>query len=156
MNEPKRQVYAWGNGIYGQLGTGEEIMNQNIPVKISELSNKKIKKLLAAFDNSAILTDDNEFLVWGKTRDGSIGAVNGGGTFNITVPALFPYSDEIEGKIKEVSIAREHGALVTEEGKLYTWGIDLYDKLGHEVDTQDVNLNIYYSLLIKEPSSCFI
>lgn len=137
MNEPKRKVYAWGNGIYGQLGTGDEIMTQNIPAEISQLNNSKIKKIFAAFDNSAVLTEDQEFLVWGKTRDGSIGAVNGGGTLNITVPALFPYSDQIEGKIKEASIAREHGALVTEDGKLYTWGIDLYGKLGHQVDSQE-------------------
>jgi len=131
-----RKIYSWGNGIYGQLGTGEEQMNQNIPIEISELNNLKIKKVYASFDNSAVLTNDNEFLVWGKTRDGTIGSVNGGGTTNITVPALFPYSDQIEGKLKEVSLSREHGGLVTEEGKLFTWGIDLYDKLGHQANIE--------------------
>jgi len=146
MSEPKRKVYAWGNGIYGQLGTGDEIMNQNIPIEISELSKAKIKKIFAAFDNSAVLTYENDLLVWGKTRDGSIGSVNGGGTFNITVPALFPYSDKIEGEIKEVSIGREHGGLVTEDGKVYTWGIDMYDKLGHHGNSQD-NIVINDSML---------
>lgn len=140
MNETKRKIYCWGNGIYGQLGTGDEIMNQNIPIEVSELKEIKIKKILASFDNSAVITKYNEFLVWGKTRDGSIGLVNGGGTLNITVPALFPYSGQIEGIIKEVSLSREHGALVTDRGKLYTWGIDLYDKLGHEINIHTKNV----------------
>lgn len=127
----KKNIYAWGNGIYGQLGTGEEIMNQNIPIVIDDLQNKDVKKIFSFFDNSAILTKDNELLVWGKTRDGNIGQFVGGGINNITVPALFPYFDDIEGKIENISISREHGGLVTDNGKIYTWGIDLYGKLGH-------------------------
>ena len=106
-------------------------MNQNIPVEISSLKNYKIKKIFAGFDNSAVLTPDEKLLVWGKTRDGSIGYFSGGGTTNITVPSLFSYFDDIDGLIKSFSIGREHGAIVTEDGKLYTWGIDLFDKLGH-------------------------
>ena len=82
---------------------------------------------------------EKELLVWGKTRDGSIGQFIGGGTSNITVPALFAYFDQIEGKIENLSISREHGGLVTEQGKLYTWGIDLYGKLGH---TEDLNKKV--------------
>ena len=55
-------------------------MNQNIPILIEDLNDKDVKKIFAAFDNSAILTEEKELLVWGKTRDGSIGQFIGGGT----------------------------------------------------------------------------
>jgi alpha-tubulin suppressor-like RCC1 family protein len=110
-------------------------MNQNTPIIIEDLNDKDIKCIFAAFDNSAILTKEKELLVWGKTRDGSIGQFIGGGISNITVPGLFPYFDQIEGKIENFSISREHGGLVTDKGKIYTWGIDLYGKLGHSEDS---------------------
>jgi len=110
-------------------------MNQNTPIKIEDLNEKNIKNIFASFENSAILTEEKELLVWGKTRDGSIGQFIGGGMSNITTPALFPYFDDIEGKIENVSIGREHGGLVTDNGKLFTWGIDLYGKLGHSDDS---------------------
>lgn len=116
-------------------------MNQNTPIKIENLNDKNIKKIFAAFDNSAILTEENELLVWGKTRDGSIGQFTGGGISNVTIPGLFPYFDQIEGKIENVSISREHGGLITDTGRIYTWGIDLYGKLGHsELSYKKVNI----------------
>lgn len=114
-------------------------MNQNIPIVIEDLKDKDIKNIFSAFDNSAILTEEKELLVWGKTRDGSIGRFIGGGISNITVPALFPYFDEIEGKVENLSISREHGALVTDKGKIFSWGIDMYGKLGH---TEDSSKNV--------------
>jgi alpha-tubulin suppressor-like RCC1 family protein len=82
-----------------------------------------------------LLTISGILTVWGKTRDGSIGSFPGS-AINNTIPTLFPYLDKLDSKVKDYSISKEHGGLVTESGSIYTWGQNLYHKLGHLPEPQ--------------------
>jgi alpha-tubulin suppressor-like RCC1 family protein len=143
LNENEKLVYSWGNGIAGQLGVGEEIGSQPIPKIISELSNinhgNSVEKLVAAFDLSCGITNKGEIYVWGKTKDGALGVIPGG-SVNTPTPSLFVHSDQIDSKMRDIDFSKEHGALVTENGSLYTWGLDMYNKLGHpQIDSTTIN-----------------
>jgi alpha-tubulin suppressor-like RCC1 family protein len=113
------------------LGIGKEIMTQPVPLKIAELDGKRITKVFAAADVSACMNNKGEVYVWGKSGDGAIGLFPGDAD-NVEIPSLLPYMTRIEGQIKDISFSSEHGALVDVNGNLYTWGKDLYGKLGHE------------------------
>lgn len=145
LTENKKSVYSWGNGIAGQLGIGEEIGSQPIPKIICELSNinhgNTVEKLVTAFDLSCGITSKGEIYVWGKTKDGALGVIPGG-TVNTPTPSLFVHLDQIDSKVKDIDFSKEHGALVTENGSMYTWGIDMYNKLGHlQIDSIKSNQN---------------
>ena len=131
IDNSQSYLYAWGNGIYGQLGLGAEKISQPIPEHVKSLNSLKIKQIYANYDSSCILTDDNTLYVWGKSKEGSIGLFPGGISNNIVLPTIFPFSQNIQGKIAQVSLSKEHSALVNEEGKLFTWGKDSFGCLGH-------------------------
>ncbi len=124
-------LYAWGNGIYGQLGLGAEKISQPIPDNVKSLNSIKIKQIYANYDTSCILTEDNTLYVWGKTKDGSIGLFPGGLSNNIVLPTVFPFSQQIQGKIAQISLSKEHSALVNDEGQIFSWGKDSFGCLGH-------------------------
>ena len=133
-------LYSWGNGIYGQLGLGAERISQPIPENVVSLNSIQIQQIFAAYDSSSVLTDDNTLYVWGKTKDGSIGLFPGGISNNILVPTIFPFSNQIQGKIVQVSMSKEH------LGYLYTWGKDSFGCLGHGIKENQrkggLNINV--------------
>ncbi len=54
-----------------------------------------------------------------------------GGSLNIKSPTLFHHISQLDSKIIDIDFSKEHGGLVTTNGTLYTWGVDMYNKLGH-------------------------
>ena len=147
-NKSESILYAWGNGIYGQLGLGAEKISQPIPENVKSLI--KIQNIFAAYDSSAVLTEDNILYVWGKTKDGSIGLFPGGVSNNIVVPTVFPFSHNIEGKILQVSLSKEHSGLVNDSGHLYTWGKDSFGCLGHGIKEQKKRGGLNLSIVVCE------
>jgi alpha-tubulin suppressor-like RCC1 family protein len=139
LNPNTRHIYSWGNGIYGQLGSGNETNSQPVPKKIEDFNriNKNIIKLFAAFDASASITEEGDVYVWGKTKDGALG-IFPGGSLNIKSPTLFHHFSQLDSKIADIDFSKEHGGLVTTNGILYTWGVDMYNKLGHKIEEAPV------------------
>ena len=50
---------------------------------------------------------------------------------NIDSPSIFVHSDELDSRTSDIDFSKDHGVLVTDQGTLYTWGINMYNKLGH-------------------------
>lgn len=134
-----RLIYSWGSGISGQLGVEEEKSSQPLPKLIKDFSNSEKKKIIAAFDVSCAITEADDIYVWGKARDGALG-VFPGGSVNINLPSLFVHTDKLDSKPVDIDFSKEHGALVTLKGSLYTWGVDMYNKLGHIEDPEQKKL----------------
>jgi alpha-tubulin suppressor-like RCC1 family protein len=68
------RVYSWGAGMQGQLGLGEERFSVDIPQEIEELSDKNVVKVVGKGDVNAVLTEEGDIYVWGKTKGGALGA----------------------------------------------------------------------------------
>lgn len=132
-NGEKKNLYAWGNGAFGQLGNSEENLKQFTPIKVLE-NNTDITNIYAKYFNSFALLNNKSILAWGRTNHGSLGKQLKG--LNINTPKLFidnlNKDNNNEEHIISLSINQEHGGIVTNTGKVYTWGIDFEGRLGNQ------------------------
>lgn len=122
------RVYAWGAGMHGQLGLGEEKFSVDVPTEVEELSDKNIIKITAGGDISAALSDEGDIYLFGKTKGGAMGGFGKTFTTNLTLPTLFEFQDV---KFKHVSCGKTHCAAITDDGRVVTWGNPDNGKLGH-------------------------
>lgn len=127
--ESNKSLYTWGNGAYGQLGNNEETHAQPIPIKINFF--EQISSIYAKYYNSFIFTNEGKIFAWGRTQQGSLGKSSG---MNLKTPIEFIYLEQIRNmsnnKIASLSVNREHGGMIMENGKVFTWGVDYQGRLG--------------------------
>lgn len=123
-------VYSWGAGSGGKLGTGET-SDAVLPVKVSGL--KKVKDIAAGKTISAALTStslyylihvgcdtnfasaDGEVYTWGNDKSGALGLKG-------IVEAFTPQKVDLPEKIATFSLYESHIGAISETGKLYMWG----------------------------------
>jgi RCC1 and BTB domain-containing protein len=68
----ENEVYAWGDNLYGQLGTGNN-EDKNAPALVSTLKNKKVKRVHCGGIHSFCITEDGELYSWGGNESGQLG-----------------------------------------------------------------------------------
>ena len=95
-----KRVYAWGAGLNGQLGLGQEVSSVDVPTEVEELSDKNIEMVVACGDISAALSDEGDIYLFGKTKGGALGGSGRTFTTNLTLPTRFEHQDL---KFKHVS-----------------------------------------------------
>jgi alpha-tubulin suppressor-like RCC1 family protein len=122
------RVYAWGAGMNGQLGLGEEVFSVDVPTEVEELSDKNIVYIDACGDVNAALSDEGDIYLFGKTKGGALGSGGKAFTTNLTLPTKFEFHDL---KFKHVSCGKNHMAAITTDGRVVTWGNPDNGKLGH-------------------------
>lgn len=123
-------VYSWGAGSGGKLGTGET-SDAVLPVKVSGL--KKVKDIAAGKTISAALTStslyylirigcdtnfasaDGEVYTWGNDKSGALGLKG-------IVETFAPQKVDLPEKIATFSLYESHIGAISETGKLYMWG----------------------------------
>ena len=120
-----KRVYAWGAGMQGQLGLGEERFSLDIPTEVEELSDDNVVYVDANGDLSAALTQDGDIFIWGKTKGGAVGSQF---TTNLMVPTQLEFEGE---KFKDFGLGNTHMAAVTKSGRVATMGNPHRGKLGH-------------------------
>ena len=112
--DKKHKVYAWGNGLYGQLGISEEKMSLPIPQEVIFPEDINPSKVFASFDSSACLCESGRLFVWGKSSEGSIGKQKIAHLMNFNSPIISPYQDEFKGKVINASFSKEHSGVIDE------------------------------------------
>jgi len=128
------QLFMWGEGAYGRLGTGLT-KNELLPVNITRLSNdfstfgtERIQDFSLGAEHSAALTSSGRLFTWGAGAEGRLGngtTVNLNNPFEIT--NRFPAND----KIIAIAMGGQHSSAITESGRLYMWGKGDYGRLGN-------------------------
>lgn len=152
------KVYAWGNNVFGQLGTGNSLTLKNTtePVEVSALSDKHVTGVFAGEDTSFAVCQDGTLYGWGMNYVCQL------------VDADLDYKD-IPGQInipdmKVLSIAAGSGHTIAlcyseAEGKtsLWGWGNDGQAQLGTgdlgSIHSTPVRLTFFDNLNIKEISA---
>lgn len=125
----KAFVSSWGSSQYGQLGLGAEVHSAK-PVAISGLQEDSCKRVILGGDSTMVLTDEGNVYTFGRGRDGILGH---GSAQNESYPRIV--EDIMSHKMITGSLSPHHAAVVTEEGKLFTWGRYWDGQLGR--DTPD-------------------
>lgn len=117
----KGEVYTWGSGRQGQLGTG--ISGYCPAPKLVEiLQNKGVFTGTCGEDFSAVISEIGEVYTWGSNDSGKLGL---GHVSDQIFPRVIP--DLID--IKELSAGVSHMAAVSQDGVVYMWGGGFNGKL---------------------------
>jgi RCC1 and BTB domain-containing protein len=120
-------LYTWGDKENGVAGHGEE-GHQYTPklLESDRLGGKKIIQLSACGFHTGCITDDGEVYTWGEGKFGRLGH---GNERNCYYPKLVEWL--LGKRPKEIACGGFHTAVVTEDGRLYTFGGGEHGQLGH-------------------------
>lgn len=119
-------IYTWGDKENGVAGHGDTEGHQYTPKLLDKLAGKRIVQLSACGFHTGCLTADGELYTWGEGKFGRLGH---GAERNCHSPRLV--ETLVGKKPKQVSCGGFHTAVVTDDGRLYTFGGGEHGQLGH-------------------------
>ncbi|XP_041850243.1 probable E3 ubiquitin-protein ligase HERC6 [Melanotaenia boesemani] len=128
-------VFSWGSNSHGQLGLGKEVSKQHKPVLVCALSGVAVTQISAGGSHTLFLTLSSLVYCCGANKSGQLGLnrVDERGRFNICmVPALRPLG------VSCISCGESHTAVLTKDGKVFTFGDGSLGQLGHNSSTNEV------------------
>ena len=134
------KVYMWGNNSYGQLGNGTN-ENSNIPICISDipgnaLNGKNIMQIQNGRYGIIAIDKEGKVYTWGDNNYGQLG---NGTTEDSNEPICISdiLGNALNGK-KVIGIEMQYNnretIAIDNEGKVYTWGYNLFGQLGNGTD----------------------
>lgn len=125
----KGELYGWGVGQYGNLGTGEN-NDEFDPVKITIGSKESfVVHCAAGGKHSLACTKNGNCYAWGHNGSGRLGH---GHSRAVMTPTQIDY---LNGKeIVYVAAGESHSAAIDRSGALFTWGAGSFGRLGHGED----------------------
>ncbi|KAK1437774.1 hypothetical protein QVD17_03572 [Tagetes erecta] len=120
--EEKQEVWSWGAGTEGQLGT-EKLQDEHIPQLLPLLPS--ISRLSCGGAHVIALTYGKKVLTWGRGASGQLGHGN-------MVNSLEPKSVQVLSNfnITHVSAGWNHSGFVSECGQVFTCGDGSFGQLG--------------------------
>lgn len=83
-------MFAWGQGIKGQLGIGFVQFGASAPTVVESLANQDIAQVTSKSDITAAINKHGELYTWGSVRNGSMLTADGQ-TYsrNLDEPTIF-------------------------------------------------------------------
>lgn len=125
-------VSSWGTGYFGQLGHGDDSSWDN-PRMISTLepsyTGSKVIQVVCGGSHSGALTERGQVFMWGLNRNGQCGVSSKADS--VLEPKPVDMSG-LEGRqATSVVCGRNHSAMLTTEGRVYSWGAASFGRLGH-------------------------
>lgn len=116
--EQSKQLWSWGAGESGQLGSGrcktKEVPSQ-FSVHDTNGNEVAIVDVSCGFAHTLALSDVGEVYVWGLNKHGQLGTGNRNQLYKPT-----PLGKEFTAK--SVVASHNSSAVVTPSGQLFTWG----------------------------------
>ncbi|KAL7516639.1 hypothetical protein ACHAWX_001630 [Stephanocyclus meneghinianus] len=119
-------LYTWGDKENGVAGHGDTEGHQYTPKLLEKLSGRKVVQLSACGFHTGCLTDQMEVYTWGEGKFGRLGH---GAERNCHSPRLV---ESLVGKRpRQIACGGFHSAVITHDGKMYTFGGGEHGQLGH-------------------------
>ncbi|MFV0440430.1 MAG: hypothetical protein ACK5LV_03965 [Lachnospirales bacterium] len=124
-----RDLYAWGNNSFGQIGNGKSGENQTNPTIV--LTN--VVSVENETNTTFAITENGE--LYGFGQNNNYGQVGVGTKENVLTPTL------VLDNVSKVEYKGTTTYAITKSNELYSWGSDVYGKLGDgkSNDNQDFN-----------------
>lgn len=132
----KSQLYCWGSGWSGQLGTGtnkDATLPTLIEVATKQDKTGKLVRVAAGYHHSMALTDSGRVYSWGTGDCGQLG--HGPQQKRCLVPTLIAVATD--ERFVTISASENHSVALTDDGRVYTWGHNRWKQLGHDHTTSD-------------------
>jgi len=126
------EIWAWGDGASGQLGTNKEV-EELVPRRIESLKHVTIIAVSAGKAHTAALSCQGDVWTWGNGSDGQLG--HGAAVLRSSKPLLVEHLQSVI----QVECGARYTAAVTEKGLLYTWGNSKNGALGGGVANEVVS-----------------
>ncbi|XP_023267158.1 probable E3 ubiquitin-protein ligase HERC4 [Seriola lalandi dorsalis] len=120
------QVYTWGQDSRGQLGLGKVKTDANSPQHLRSLSAIPLVQVAAGGEQSFALSVSGGVFGWGRNDRGQLGL---GDTTDRHTPTPVHYLNN--RKIIHISCGKDHTAVLTKDGAVFTFGSGQYGQLGH-------------------------
>lgn len=124
------QVYCWGSGSFGQLGTNQAT-DSSTPVLVSVANLKpdeRFWKIQAGESHICGVTNQSQVYCWGRGGDGQLAT---GDYDNQLQPSLIKNGEITHNqKIVDVSLGDYHSCVSTNIHQVYCWGLGRNGQLG--------------------------
>ncbi len=119
------KVYVWGANGAGQMGNGTTTDVQTPQLRLSEGA----VSIAAGYHSSHVVLEDGGIRSWGRNTDGQLGSNN---YVNSTTPVVVNPLDGLTDGDKAVTVVAgaAHVLVITEHGRLYSWGDNYFGQLG--------------------------
>lgn len=132
LSESGKQVFSWGMGKYGALGTSKS-QNVNSP-SLVDLKPDEIVFIAAGSRHSAFISHKQDLYMCGNGTSGQLGLGQ-----DCTDRAFKPQKVETI-KVLKVALGDTHSLLLSNEGFLYTTGANDKYQLGIDPEQRDLKL----------------
>lgn len=119
------EVWAWGFGVFGQLGPNHPFGFSPSPVRVPIPSNEPVVAVAAGALFSLALTEDGHVWAWGQNTSGQLG--DGSNVFDSATPVqVTALSDVIA-----IAAGGFYGLALTKGGEVWGWGANGSGQLGN-------------------------
>jgi len=120
----KSEVFSWGAGGGGALGTGDT-QNALSPKRLPFFNKRKVKEISTGWAHSMVLTKKGELFAFGHGSMGQLGL--NGTNMEIDPQKIRPLRSD---KFDRISAGSHHTVALTSKGHIYTWGNGKYGQVG--------------------------
>ena len=140
----KRQLWAWGNNDFGQLGDGTYDLGTSVPTQIGA-DNDWTAVAAGAYLSTAIKADGTLW-AWGNNEVGRLG--NGTNDQGTNVPVQVGLDrDWVAVDNSKFDIFEGYTLALKTDGSLWSWGISTAGALALGEGVQSINIPVSYTHL---------
>uniref|UniRef100_A0A3P8SEP8 HECT domain-containing protein n=1 Tax=Amphiprion percula TaxID=161767 RepID=A0A3P8SEP8_AMPPE len=126
-------VFTWGQNSRGQLGLGKKSSGSGSPELVRSLSEIPLVQICAGGDQSFGLSVSGGLFSWGRNDCGQLGL--GDSTDRSTPTSVQCLNMK---KTVHVSCGKDHTAILTKHGSVFTFGSGQFGQLGHNSTRNEV------------------
>jgi alpha-tubulin suppressor-like RCC1 family protein len=121
-------VTCWGNGAYGQLGTGDTV-DSNIPVAVTggALANETVTQIATGNLHTCALISDGTVTCWGNGAGGELGTGNNNSS---NVPVAVTGGALANKTVTQIATGDLHTCALISDGTVTCWGNGANGELG--------------------------
>ncbi|KAJ4871708.1 Regulator of chromosome condensation (RCC1) family protein [Raphanus sativus] len=148
QHEEEQEVWSWGAGTDGQLGTAK-LQDEHLPQLLSLTSLPSISMLACGGAHVIALTSGGKVFTWGRGNSGQLGH---GDNLNTYLPKPLSFFHDGDYVISQASAGWSHSAFVSDSGCLFTCGNGSFGQLGHVCEDGSLWYAAFTCLVRRESS----
>jgi len=134
------EVFAWGKGDHGVLGTGSS-SDLKSPQQLVALANLKLRKIDCGMNFSGALTTDGVMYLWGRNEQHQL-AQSPGIAMDLhameSLPMMVEALVQSGTKVADFALGAHHTLACTDEKQVFLWGMRKFQQPELVRDLKDI------------------